>query len=147
MAAWYTTHLLLKRSARAILVQTLVERWWDTTYTFPIADMEMTMTPHNFHNMTGLRCDEAFINLEGESGIRLGIDLLGRRYSNETIQYFDIKVDYKPLPQVTAENCAKMAKAILLYLLGAYLFPNGGPMVSLKWLALFRNFVLFLGHT
>lgn len=33
-----------------------------------------------------------------------------------------------------------MAKEFLLYILGAYLFANGGKIVSLRWLALFRDF-------
>ena len=33
-----------------------------------------------------------------------------------------------------------MAKVFLLYLLEAYLFANGGQIVSLRWLALFRDF-------
>ena len=61
-------HLLLERSTSAILVQSLVERWWDTTHTFHIANREMTVTPHDFHYMTGFRCDRALINLVGESG-------------------------------------------------------------------------------
>ena len=47
--------------------------------------------------MTDLRCDGALINLGGESGIQLGIDLLGRRYTTKMIRYFDIEVDYMPL--------------------------------------------------
>jgi len=50
-------------------VQMLVEKWWDTTHTFHIAEREMTMTPHDFHQMTGLRFDVPHIDLEGESGI------------------------------------------------------------------------------
>ena len=49
--------LLPMRSASAIQVQNLVERWWDTTHAFHIVDREMIVTPHNFHRMTGLRCD------------------------------------------------------------------------------------------
>ena len=61
--------LVPERSASAILVQTLAERWWDTTHTFHIVDREMTVTPHGFHRMTGLRFDGALINLEGESSV------------------------------------------------------------------------------
>lgn len=33
-----------------------------------------------------------------------------------------------------------MARVILLYLLGAYLFTNGEDTMSLRWFALFRDF-------
>jgi len=35
---------------------------------------------------------------------------------------------------------AQMARAFLLYILGVYLFANGGQTVSLRWLALFHDF-------
>ena len=28
--------------------------WWDTIHTFHIAEREMTVTPYDFHHMTGL---------------------------------------------------------------------------------------------
>ena len=86
----------------------------------------MTVTPRDFHHMTGLRCDGAIINLEVELGTRLVIDLLRRRYSLDIIRYFDIEVDYRPLPQETAVDYARMARAFLIYILGAYLFANEG---------------------
>ena len=76
--------------------------------------------------MTGLRCDGAIINLEVKLGTRLVIDLLKRRYSLDTIHYFDIEVDYRPLPQETVVDYARMARAFLIYILGAYLFANEG---------------------
>ena len=79
-------------------MQCLAKRWWDTTHTSHIVDWEMTVTPRDFHQMIGLRCDRTFINLEGASGVQLGIDLLGRRYSMDTIHYYDIEMDYRPLP-------------------------------------------------
>ena len=79
----------MERSASAILVQTLAERWWDTTHTFHIADREITITPTT---------STVWPALEGEVGIWLGINLLKRRYSNEMIRYFHIKADYKPFP-------------------------------------------------
>ena len=118
--------LLLERSTNAVLVQTLVERWWDTTHAFHIADREMTITPYDFHHMTGLRFDGVLISLEDESGIRLGIDLLGRRYATETIRYIDLEADFMHHPQGTAEEYLQMARVFLLYLLEAYLCANGG---------------------
>ena len=110
--------LLLESHASTILVQSMAERWWETTHTFHIADREMTVTPHDFHQMTNLRCDGSIINLKGESGVQLVIDLLGRRNMTDVIHYYDIEMDYKPLPQVTPNDCAWMAKAFLLYILG-----------------------------
>lgn len=81
---------------------------------------------HNFHQMTSLQCDKSLINLEGKSVVQLGIDLLGQRYTMDTICYYDINTDYKPLPQVMPEDCARMAMAFLLYILEVYLFANGG---------------------
>ena len=65
-------------------------------------------------------------SLEDESDIRLGADLLGRRYAMETICYTDLESYFMKRPQLTAEECLRMARVILLYLLGAYLFANGG---------------------
>ena len=62
-------HLLLETSTNVILVQCLAKRWWEIINTFHITDQEMTVTPHDFHHMTGLRCNGALINLEGELGI------------------------------------------------------------------------------
>ena len=44
----------------------------------------------------------------------------------DTICYYDIEMDYRPLLQVTHNYCAQMARAFLLYILGAYLFANRG---------------------
>ena len=118
--------LLPKRLTSAILVQCLAEGWWDITHTFYIAKREMIVTPQDFHHRIGLRCDSATINLEGKSSSWLAIDLLKRRYSSNSIRYFNIKVDYQPLPQEMAVDCAQMARAFLHYILGAYLFANGG---------------------
>jgi len=74
-------NLLPERSASAILVRTLVKRWWDIIDTFHIADKEKTVTPHDFHRMTSLNYDRALINLEGESGI------VGHGYAQEEVYY------------------------------------------------------------
>ncbi|KAK9998001.1 hypothetical protein SO802_017604 [Lithocarpus litseifolius] len=52
--------------------------------------------------------------------------MLGRKYSTETVRYFDLVSNYVFLPQKTTEECICIAKAFLLHLLGAYLFANGG---------------------
>ena len=90
--------MLPKRSASAVLAQTLAERWWDTTHTFYIANWEMNITPYDFHCMTGLRFNGVSISLEDESGIQLGVNLLGWRYAIETIRYTDLEVDFMHYP-------------------------------------------------
>ena len=49
-------------------------------------------------------------------------------------------MDCKPLPQEMPEDYARMAREFLLYILEAYLLPNEGQTMSLRWLALFHDF-------
>ena len=97
----------------------------------------MTVTPFDFFCMTDLNFEGAIISLDGVSGMQLGINMLGRKYSTETIRYFDLVLDYMFLPQRTMEECVRMAKAFLLHLMGAYLFANDRQTVFLRWLTLF----------
>ena len=73
--------------------------------------------------------------------IQLGLDMLGGKYSTETIHNFDLVLDYMLLPRRTRKERIWMAKAFLLHLLGAYLIPNGGQTMSLRWLTLIQDFV------
>ena len=66
--------------------------------------------------------------------------MLRRRYATKTIRYPGLEIDFMHCPYGTAEECLWMARVFLLYLLEAYLFANGRQMVSLRWLALFRDF-------
>ena len=54
----------------------------------------MTVTPHDYHQMTDLRCDSLLTNLEGESGTQL----LGQRHTTEKVHYFNLEMDHRPLP-------------------------------------------------
>mgnify|MGYP000854005928 CR=1 FL=1 len=54
----------------------------------------MMVTPYNFYRMTGLSFEGAIISLDCVSSIQLGLDMLGRKYSIETIHYFDLVSDY-----------------------------------------------------
>lgn len=65
----------------------------------------MTMTPYDFYRMTNFSFEGAIISLDGMSGVKLGIDILGRKYSIETIRYFDLVSDYMFLPQRTTKEC------------------------------------------
>ena len=100
----------------------------------------MTVTPYDFYHMTDLSFEGAIINLDSVSGIQLGLDMLGRKYSTKTVLYFDLVLDYMLLAQTTTEERTWMARAFRLHLLGACLFANGGQMVSLRWLTLDQDF-------
>ena len=97
------------------------------------------VTPYDFYRMTDLCFEGAIINLDSVSGIQLSLDMLGRKYYTRTIHYFDLVSNYMLLPQRTREERVRMARLFLLHLLRAYLFANGGKMVSLRWLTLFRT--------
>jgi len=45
--------------------------------------------------MIGLRSHRPIINLEGESGVELGLDLLGRAYPSEYVCYTDLEANFK----------------------------------------------------
>ena len=97
----------------------------------------MIVTHYDFYCMTVLGFEGSIISLDGVLGVQLGINMLGRKYSVETICYFDLVLDYMSLPQRTTEDCVCMARASLLNLMGAFLFANGVQTVSLRWLTLF----------
>ena len=56
------------------------------------------------------------------------------------IHYTDLEADFVHHPKGMVEECTLMARVFLLYLLGAYLFANGGQTMSLRWMTLFRDF-------
>ena len=86
----------------------------------------MTVTPYNFYHMTSLSFKGTIISWDGISGILLDLDKLGRKYSNETICYFDLVLDYMLFLQRTTKEHIRMARAFLLCLLGADLFAMVG---------------------
>ena len=58
----------------------------------------MTVTPYDFHRMIGLQFDGIPINLKDKLGVRLGVDLLGRRYATEMIHYNDLEANFRHYP-------------------------------------------------
>ena len=117
------------------IIGLLSKKFASATHTFHIVEQEMTVTPYDFYHITGLSFEGSIISLDDVSRIQLGLDLLGRKYSTETICYFDLVSDYMFLPQRSREECVRMARAFLLHLLETFLFANGGQTMSLRWLA------------
>ena len=64
----------------------------------------MIVTPYDLYRMTSLSFEAVIINLDDVSSIQLGLDMLGRKNSIETICYFDLVSDYMLLPQRTMEE-------------------------------------------
>ena len=58
----------------------------------------MLMTPNEFYHMTDLSFERDIISLDSASSNQLGLDMLGWKYSTETICYFDLVSDYMFLP-------------------------------------------------
>ena len=53
---------------------------------------------YNFYRMISLISEGAIISLDGVLGVQLGINMLRRKYSTETIHYIDLVSDYMSLP-------------------------------------------------
>ena len=56
------------------------------------------VTPYDFYCMIKLSFKGTIINLDRVSGIQLGLNMLGRKYSTKTIHYFGLVSDYMHLP-------------------------------------------------
>ncbi|KAH7864252.1 hypothetical protein Vadar_027471 [Vaccinium darrowii] len=138
-ASGFTTFIRLLTVTRTDrkLIRALVERWWDTTNTFHFRFGEMTITPLDFAAITGLRVggepipfdSELYLDhatIEHYLGRRLGGIDPGVRYT--------VLVGFWDHEPGSEEEARQMARAYLLYLFGASLFPNRQGMVHLGWL-------------
>ena len=118
------------------LVLALAERWWDTTHTFHIAGREYTMTPYDFYRLTGLRMRGRRFSFELTEADRkaLTLRLLGVPCPSATLKYPALLAAYSQRGQDTAEDRTQMARAFILYLLGAFLVANSAQTVEPGWL-------------
>ncbi|KAI8560016.1 hypothetical protein RHMOL_Rhmol04G0221900 [Rhododendron molle] len=118
--------LTMVRIDRAVLTA-LTERWWDTTNTFHFWFGEMSNTPLDFAAITGLRVrgDPIPYDLSivlDDAALRW---FLGQvpRHSGGVAEYGQF-IEYWDHEHVSDEEAAQMARAYLLYMFGASLFPN-----------------------
>ncbi|XP_058216837.1 protein MAINTENANCE OF MERISTEMS-like [Rhododendron vialii] len=134
------THTL-PRNDHAVLVA-LAERWRDTTNSFHLLPGEMTVTPADFTAITGLRVGgepipfdlgihEDPVALEWFFGEAPKIEEGMARYGQFT-KYLKKKV-------TTEQEAEQMARAYLLYLFGATLYPNRRSKVHLSYLSALRD--------
>ena len=129
--------LTVVRVDRAVLTA-LAERWWDTTNTFHFQFEEMTVTPLDFAAITGLRVGGEPIPYDASLVLDDSALLwfLGRvpRQSGGMAAYGQF-VEYWDHEPADDEEAARMARAYLLYLFGASLYPNRRSRVHLSYLA------------
>jgi hypothetical protein len=119
------------------LIRALVERWWDTTNTFHFRFGEMTITPLDFAAITGLRVGGEPIPFDSELYLDTAAveHYLGRRPGGiEPGVRYTVLVDFWDHEPGSEEETRQMARAYLLYLFGASLFPNRQGVVHLGWL-------------
>ena len=138
----YVQTLTRARNDHAVLVA-LAERWRDTTNTFHLPPGEMTVTPTDFAAITGLRVGGEPIPFD--TGIHADLAalkwFLGKvpKVDAGMARYDQFK-DYLRPEVATEEEAEQMARAYLLYLFGASLFPNRRSNVHLSYLPALRDF-------
>ncbi|KAI8538462.1 hypothetical protein RHMOL_Rhmol09G0105900 [Rhododendron molle] len=129
------------RNDHAVLVA-LAERWRDITNTFHLPPGEMTVTPTEFMAITGLRVGGDPIPFD--SGIHTDpVELewfLGEvpRIEGGAARYAQFK-KYLKKKVITEWEAEQMARAYLLYLFRASLFPNRCSTVHLSYLSTLRD--------
>ncbi|KAH7861341.1 hypothetical protein Vadar_024837 [Vaccinium darrowii] len=119
------------------LIRALVERRWDTTNTFHFRFGEMTITPLDFAAIIGLRVGGEPIPFDSELYLDTAAveHYLGRRPGGiEPGVRYTVLVGFWDHEPESEEEARQMARAYLLYLFGASLFPNRQGVVHLGWL-------------
>lgn len=129
--------LMAMKSDHALLTA-LAERWQDTSNTFHFLIGEMTVTPMDFAALTGLRVGGESIPFD------LGIhrDTTTLRWflgevpegGTETVHYDQFWRYLEGRIPASEQEEEQMARAYLLYLFGATLYPNKGATVHLSYL-------------
>ncbi|XP_058211681.1 protein MAIN-LIKE 1-like [Rhododendron vialii] len=129
------------RNDHAILV-VLAERWRDTTNTFHLPIGEMTVTPADFAAITDLRVGGEPIPFN--SGIQE--DLVALEWFlgeapkiEEGMAWYRQFTRYLKKTVTTKQEAEQMARAYLLYLFGATLYPNRCSKVHLSYLPALRD--------
>ncbi|KAI8546934.1 hypothetical protein RHMOL_Rhmol07G0158200 [Rhododendron molle] len=133
--------LTRSRIDHAVLVA-LAERWKDTSNTFHLPIGEMTVTPADFAAITGLRVGEEPIPFD--SGIqddRVALEwFLGDAPKiEEGMAKYEQFTKYLKKKVTTEREAEQMARAYLLYLFGASLYPNRPSRVHLSYLPTLRD--------
>ena len=98
-----------------ILHCALAERWWDTTHTFHIAGVEMTITPCDVYRLTGLRVDGITPTFSAfPARVRLDWEYLGISLGATSAELPTLMRAFAEAPQSTVKESTWMAWAFLL---------------------------------
>jgi hypothetical protein len=116
----------------------LSQRWWDTTHTFHIVGREMTMTPLDKYQLTGLNVSGHTIRFP-EDGGPLDEIYLGYSSGSSTISVPSLFADFDSRPQDTLDEQLLMGRAFLMYLLGNTIVCNSSQTIFVKWLHFFED--------
>ncbi|XP_058224951.1 protein MAINTENANCE OF MERISTEMS-like [Rhododendron vialii] len=120
------------------LLTALAERWWDSSNTFHLPIGEMTVTPSDFAALTGLRVGGEPIPFDSEMyrDPEALAWFLGQAPAGEaeTVHYDQFKRYLHGREPESDLEAEKMARAYLLYLFRATLYPNKRSTVHLSYL-------------
>lgn len=124
------------------LLTDLVERWWDTTNTFHLLPGEMTVTLLDFAAITGLRVGGDPIPFDigladDDAALQWFLGFVPK-VENGSIIYTSLRWRWRHEP-TSDEEAKQMARAYLLYLFGASLFPNRRSRIHVSFLPALRH--------
>jgi hypothetical protein len=129
------------KTAKKSLLCALVERWWDTTHTFHIAGVEMTITPYDMYRLTGLRVDRIVPTFSAfPTRVRPNREYLSISLGATSADLPTVMRTFVEAPQTTVEESTRMARAFLLYLIGMTLDCNTSQTIPVRWLHLLVDF-------
>ena len=124
------------------LIQSLAERWWDTTHTFHFEHVgEMTMTPTDFSAITGLRVSGKPLVTTDKKSYKdkdLRIALLGYQiaeWEEDCVSVEWLYATYSYMECKDEKDVLIMVRAFLLALIGCAMFSNERKEVDLKYLS------------
>ncbi|KAI8551022.1 hypothetical protein RHMOL_Rhmol06G0152500 [Rhododendron molle] len=126
----------------SVALEARAERWRDTTNTFHLPLGEMTVTPADFAAITGLRVGGEPIPFDsGIQNDRAALEwFLGEAPKiEEGMARYEQFTGYLKKEATTEQEEEQMARAYLLYLFGATLYPNRHSRVYLSYLPALRD--------
>ena len=128
-------------TAKKSLLCALIKMWWDTTHTFHIAGVEMTITSYDVYRLTNLRVDGIILTFSAfPARLRPDREYLGMDLGATSANLPSLLLAFSKAPQGTIEEATRMVRAFLLYLIGTTLDFNTSQTIPVRWLHLLVDF-------